>query len=375
VVVAQADVTRIQMSLASEQAAIDAVNAQITSLIGYAQALESQAQSLYSTYARLSGAGAVVLYNTKWNELVNQFMTMNPNVPVSWKPMPIKQAKLSGVLTQALASKSDAGIPVLLAAAVPGYIDFGPAILPDGNTPLPVPTTEAGFDTTKVFPAAFSAGFNISLLGACPINADNATRAPGSLPDLSAYLALNLHSEFELMARVGYHAQFNLASFYQRIESVSQSSHWFSTSSHHSLSETKDASEHWVFNYTGDANVLGNTVAEQNSALAELETSVREELYAHVLDNIGTRVPANSGELPAPVVTTPQPIGPFAVALRASYCWAGGYGCWAGWIIGGLNSLFGSGSASTNFVAANSSDSSRDVNLVYFKPAESNTTF
>ncbi len=357
----------------AEDNAVIAVNNRIMQLNDLADAISARIDAVYSKYARMSGATASVLYSTNWGALVNAFATANAGNPrlanVTWKQMPIRNAKLTANLVAGSETVRD--IPGLISAQIPGYAAFG-TNLPNGNIPLPAPGTEAGYyNTASVFPAAFTAGMNLNLLTACP----SVTRPAGSIPDLSSFLVLNLSASYDLMARVSYHASFNLNTFFQRLQSVSTSRHWFSSSTVRNLVETRSATENWTWKYTGDARALGSNADEQGSGEKALENSVRLRLYEHVLKNIGIAVPRTSTDAPGPVSLEPAPVGSFAIALRRTCGWGSYYTCYAGWIVGGLNSLFGSSNAENNFTSTNNSVATEDVSLVHFVKFDSNTTF
>lgn len=358
----------------AERGAVEALIARAASLNDLFDTLTGRIMDVYGRYARLSGAYARVLYESNWTALVNAFYTANAGNPllanVTWKQMPITKAELTGHSTAGTATAQD--IPGIISAQVPGYPVFGTQ-LPNGDIPLPPPTTEAGFDYTKVFPQAFESGLTLNLLSACPMT----KRTAGTMPKLDSYLVLNLKAKYELMVRTHYEATYNLYTFYQRLMSVSTSRHWFSSDTVRSFSESREAKDTWTWKYIADASLppLGNSPEEQGSAERALEISVRQELYEHVLNNLGVGVYRTATDAPSNYVSLePAPIGAYAQSLRWT-CGFNVYSCYTGWVLGGLNALFGSNNASSNFTSANTSDASRVVTNASFVSHASNTTF
>lgn len=335
------------------QAIRDRYNALELAIIG----LQSQAMDIYKTFGGLSGASAQIDYDTHWGELVAAYQAKYSGLGagMNWVPMPMDRAALNATLNKTVASNSVVSdIPFFLTARVPGYLDFGIGNLPTGADPLAPPSTT--FDPSKVFPSSFPLGVNISLIGACPNR--NAVDKGAAL---QASMTPVLTGEFELMTHVAYQASFNLAKFYQRIEKVGKRNKWFSSKTFHDLVIHDSVDEQWTWNYQGDVD-LGDALRED----------VRARLYAHVMDNIGTRVVDTS----APGVSTPgSNTGTIGNQLRATCVKGGGYLCIAGWIVGGLDSLFGSGSASSYFLATNDTMASENVSTTYFVRKATQTQF
>jgi len=352
----------------SKALAFEELTLRLNNIMAYGEDLKDRAHTLYTEYAPLSGAAARLLYTSDWSALVLDFKAANtallPNV--TWKRMPLTKARLMGSLTEFYNTPGQNNLPVMLSATIPGFINYGVGNMPDGTTPLAAEKTVANyFEATGVYNESFGAGINMSLLGVCPVMANPALKA-----DISALINIDTDVEYDLMAHMAYEARFNLYSFFQQIESVRKKRRFFSSSSYRSIYRNRYASESWYFKYTGDAKVFANE--DGTDGILEFENSIRAELYAHVLDNIGVRVSGydSAGQ---PIVE-PSPVGPLAKAMRSS-CGTNVYVCAAGWIIGGINSFYGGGSASTNFVERNNSTVSRSVSLVKFFPKNIRTTY
>jgi len=365
VATASSDLRRAELQLAREESAIAALTAQLISLTNSLESLRDSAASVYDRYAAIAGASAKFLYTAGWTKLVNDFAAANPGMNVNWKRIPVTSVALHASVNDGFSGSGLHDIPVLLKASVPGLFDYGVQKFPDGTTALKPATTQG---PQLSVPDSFSAGVVLSLLGVCPLEAN-----PALKDNLGAYLIIDLNTNYEVMAHAGYSATYNLATFYSRFERVRNKRRFFRSSSVRTIIETRDANEEWNFSFTGDASFLGDTVAEQASAKLALEDEVRKRLYIHMLDNIGVRS-SSANDVPATNVP-PSAVGAYAAALRKTCATGGGYLCWGGWIIGGINSIWGGGSAATNFVQRNNSTVTDNVDFVFFKEEGGRTTF
>jgi len=362
---ASSTLRRAELQLSREESAVAALTAQLVSLTTTLESLRDSAAGVYDRYASIAGASAKFLYSAGWTRLVNDFAAANPGMNVNWKRIPVTSVALHASINDGFSGSGIHDIPVLLKASVPGLFEYGVQKFPDGTMALQ-PATSQGPQLNV--PDSFSAGVVLSLLGVCPLEAD-----PALKDNLGAYLIIDLNTNYEVMAHAGYAATYNLATFYSRFESVRNKRRFFRSSSVRNIVETRNANEVWKFNYTGDASFLGNTTEEQASALLALEDEVRKRLYIHMLDNIGVRT-SSTNDLPATNVP-PSAVGAYAAALRKTCATGGSYLCWGGWIIGGINSIWGGGSAATNFVQRNNSNVTENVDFVFFKQEGGRTTF
>ncbi|MDH5231284.1 MAG: hypothetical protein OEZ58_02420 [Gammaproteobacteria bacterium] len=365
----RADLTRAELALTRADRSLASITTTYDSILSAAETLRDRAAQVYDDYAVINGAAASMIYTTEWTKLVNDFVVANPGLAVNWKRIPLTGARIMAAVNDSFSGNIVSGshnIPVILSATVPGFFEYGVHKFPDGTAPTPNPENAT---PSTVIPDTFSSGITLSLLGACPIEAD-----PSKKTDLDAYLIVDLDTDFELLAHASYTASYNLYTFWQRIESVRKKRRFFHSSSVRSLVENRWASERWTFNFTGDVGLIGNTPAEQADGILALEEAVRKRLYVHVLDNVGIRTSVGV-DRPASPVVPPSSVGAFAAALRKTCVGGYGYLCWGGWIIGGIDSIYGGGAAINNFRQSNNSTAVDNVSFDIFVPTGTRTTF
>ena len=338
-----------------------------------AEGLEMDATALYDKYALISGATATMLFHSNWSKLVNDYRTANANNQslsgVSWKRMPLKKSYLSGKFNNSKASHGARLIPLILQGQVPGYITYDFFNQPNGLDSLEPQTTEDDYALkNKTFVSdTFSSGITLSLVGACDVN-----KNPNYKNDIAALMTISFNADYETMVRAGYDAYFNLYAFYQKIESVRKKRRFFSSSSVRTVAISNYSSSQ--FRITWDTSGSSGGWISENQE--ELTTQVRERLTVHVLDQIGIRTTTQPTESSDGTLTIgPSPASQLGSALIKSCAGGPNYLCYAGWIIGGIGSLWGNGSAANNFVASNNHTSRETVNTVFFEAGHAQTQF
>lgn len=355
-----------------ESAAYNSALTQVLLIQGNIAALQSNAMAAYRNYANITGSTATILFDTAWDNLVAQANSLNLGRATNFVKMPITDAVLTGSAIGR--SNGELDIPSVINAIVPGYLAQGLSNVPTGAALVPLPSDSDTFNTTKVFPNTFSGQVALNLIGACPLKAE-AAAAPNHIPNVSGVIAINLASKYDVAADVSYHASVNLSSMLEKMETSGCRSKWFSRKCFHNMAANTDFSSVYNFTYTGDANVFGDLEA-QISAKRALEDRVKGELMIMVLDQIGIRKPVDATTDDTGIAVPPSTVGPFAEALTKYGCGTSQlYICWGGWVINGLNSLFGSGSANANFKVTNRNTAAIDVSTTYFIEKAGNTTF
>jgi hypothetical protein len=354
-----------------------AFNAYSSATTDYAEALEplfglvdklislnTTVTTLYNQYVRLSGFTAALTYSTGWANAISSFQSANPGRTVS--KMPIKRPRLaaSAVGLQGF----DTDTPAIIALAIPGVVSgqaYDMMALPSGDEQITSLT--APFDPSVQYDGAFGdsvgAQVNVSLMGACPFYPNGLNGGlVGDINDLTAEVAMNAFYEYDLQVRRGYTASYNMSQWLSRVEKVVKKGGFFSSKTLHEVVEDSNSSDWFSITFNASSSGFTYTPAEQERIKLEVKAQLQER--ALMLLALQMNLMPSNGSPSVP------PLQPTGAGTAATYLMKGcGYWSWClggSFVLGVLDSIFGSSTAVSNFKKHNSVWVTETVNGVAF---------
>lgn len=349
--------------------------APLTPLLAQLTTLNSTAFSLYENWAPLEGATGQIVYTVDWSTLTNAYASANPGTiqkGVTFRPVPISEGQFYATMKLPNADGSKLpGIPALLSAVVPGAQPAGPNHLSGGLvkimpsvTDASAPRPDVGGTLTGYGQFSGTAGVQgvsgqivLSLAGACPYFPQGTASPDKSTinsDELTAHMVANAMLAYDVKQRRKYSATFHLANLVTRMESMKEEGGFFSSKNVHDLVQTADHHEWFDITFDVDGGDFQWTPEEQ--------TKLTQEVKADLIDRALVNVATAAGS-PPPLPGVPSETGAGATSKRLMmcpnlYCWAGGF------ILGTLDSIFGSKEAVSNFKSQNNAWVSDNVNQV-----------
>lgn len=328
---------------------------------------------VYTDYAPLEGATGQLVYSVPWDTLLTDYQALNPRLNL--QPLPIKDAVFTAVAK--FRPSVSSSLPAVLEASLPGARARGPLRLPTGlgairlGTEAPVSGLS---ERTIGFGTSLSGQVILSLLGACPYFPQGVDTSPGAqseidLDQLSANMVANVEYSYELKARRGYTATYNLSSWASRIEKKVKKGGFLSSKSIHEVVTDQDSSDWFDIEFDQTSGQFGYSPAEQT----RLQTEVQGQLTERALKLIAVQDGTLSG---APSSATLTPTGAGAAAGYLSR----GCGFWVwcrvgGFFLGTLDSLFGRSTALSTFKKNNEATVTDRVSQVTVIDASGSITF
>lgn len=314
------------------------------------QGQRSLMQGIFTEYSQMYAGIGNLQYDSNWGDLVNEYQETNSDSGLSFTKLPIDRAF---VLisnddrfvnpSEALAERTgvlNVSIPLL------GLSNYGITDMPIGVNP----------DTAHVqpgLPDTFSGTVEFALALGCSIK-DN------GMGDFGNFVGVSMNFDYTLKARGGYTATYDKKTFLEVIKKVASQNSWFfkrKTVRETSISENTEMD----FSITFFADAEGFEFSPEEKA--SLSSSVKERLMIDVLDSIGVRSGANTAEaeLPEPSVGS-QLGGRLVSTCRYGLHW----GCYGGWILVGLDGLFGSQEAENRFRQENAASATETYTDTFF---------
>jgi len=334
--------------------------------------LNSRVFDLYKQYTPLEGAVGQIVYSVPWDKLLKGYQELNPGLSLT--KIPIKDATFTASVR--MGKSLDASLPGLLWSRIPGAEAIGPAKPPSGETTIgPNPTSPSGIDISDVaigFGTSVSGQIAFSLNGACEYfpNGGDPSKKDINAKDFAAHLVGNVVYTFEVAARRGYKAQYNLANFVSRIEEKTKKGGWFSTKNIHTVIEDNKSDDWFKIEFDAEAGDFQYTAQEQT----DLTKDVKASLIDRAMRNLGSINGLNSTPPPLPPEPGPSGVGVAAANLRRACWW--NYWCLAGsYTLGTLDSIFGSKTSVSNFKKSNATWVSDEVKGIQILERHGGLTF
>ncbi len=335
--------------------------------------LRTQLSDLYKEYAPLRALTGQVVFSVEWANILNQYAELNQSSGLDFIRVPVISAKVHAT-AYVDGNRNQVGIPVLMHAAIPGLGDMGvsvpsanPEVAPDVDVPPQVASTALGIGD-----AAISGQMTLSAVGACPYYPQgvDTVREDISSDELTAYLTVNAEYEFPLKARRKYKATYHLTRMMERIEKKTKRGGFFSSKTVHSVTEKSNSDDWFKIDFDANDPDFSYTPAEQDAITAEVKMGLIERSLGHVAATTfgaGGTPPAlpNMPETGASVTGR----GINGVCGFWIYCRA------ASFVLLGLDSIFGSSTAVSEFKRTNNVWATDDVNQVAIMRRRTSLTF
>jgi|GEM_PF-5707490 len=315
-----------------------AVTARSTQIEVTIQAQRSLMQGIFTEYSQMYAGLGSIRYASNWGALVNEYQQTNAASGLSFTKLPVDRAF---VLisnddrfvnpSEALAERSgvlNVSIPLLSLSSY-GVTDMPIGVDPDDGRIL------------SGLPDTFSGTAEFALALGCAIE-DNGTN------NFANFVNIAMDFEYTLKARGGYTATYDKKTFLEVIKKVASRNSWFfKRKTVRETSITEDNDIDFTIEFFADAEGFSFSADEK----AAIKSSVKERLLMEVLDAVGVRTGANTieAELPEPSVGS-QLGSRFVSSCRYGASWM----CYGGWILVGLDGLFGSQEAENRFRQENS---------------------
>lgn len=330
--------------------------------------LNNQVFDLYKQYAPLEGLTAQILYTIEWDKLVEGYRNLNPNTNLHWVRVPVKDATLTASV-KTVSQQTQSELPALLKSVVPGAKPRGLNISPDvkdlkTENPPTTPSPVNIGDVTIGFGNSVSGQISLSLTGACPYFPEGLDKSVQSLDfkDFSAHLVANSIYTYEMAARRGYTAHYNMSNFINRVEKSKKKGGWFSTKNIHSIVQETHSTDWFDIVFDADAGEFQYTAEEQD----QIRKDVKSDLIDRALKSISSLNGLNTA--PPPVPEMPGPSGVSAAGKNLMYTCGWNYWCFAGSLaLKTADSIFGSKTAVSEFKKVNNTwvkDTVRGVRIL-----------
>jgi hypothetical protein len=325
--------------------------------------LNTQVNDIYNKYVRLSGFTSTLTYSTNWAAAVQSFAAVNPGKSVSRMPLKATQLSASAVGVESF----DTDTPSIISFAIPGVVS-GRSVdlmaMPTGSEPFPSLGSPMSSDTRyeDVFGDSIGAQINVSLMGACPFYPNGiAGGIVGDISDLTAEIAMNAHYTFELQVRRGYTARYNMFNWASRVERVTKKGGFFSSKTLREVVESSSSSDWFDITFNASSGAFNYSPEEQERITKEVKGQLQER---------GLLLIARQMSILPGSAATPPSLQPTGAGAAAAYLMHGcGFWSWCrvgSFVLGTLNSIFGSSTAVADFKKSNNVWVTESVNGVSF---------
>jgi hypothetical protein len=303
--------------------------------------LHQNVMGLYKDYGVLEGATGQIFWSTRWSSLVEEFKQKNPNLGVQWSQMPLTEAQFISSMkvpneniTTTLSAITSAIIP---GAKISGFGGIGTGEKVDGASLLPSSLNEGGI----AFGDSISGEIKLSLVGACPYVDEIEKNNKIDSRRLSAYMTANLIYSYEMAARRGYTARYNLSNLLRKIETKSKRGGFFSTQALHSIAENGYSGDWFSITFDSNASEFQYTPQEQSA----LTTTIKRELIDKAMAQFAV---LNAGQATVPQVPELLGNGAHRSSKELRKCFH--HFCQVGSaVLGVMDSIWGNSAATASF--------------------------
>lgn len=307
--------------------------------------------TLYQQYARLGGIASTLNYAIGWANLLRAYEAANPGKAVL--RMPLTEPKISAGVVFEASGESD--VPGVLSYSIPGVLsgrnlmDFPPG---DKIPPLGQSISPEG-SVVNAFGDGIQAQLLVSLVASCPLYPNGiAGGIQGDPNSLLGNIALNVTYNYNLIAKRGYTARYNMANWLSRVEKRKKKGGFFSSKVMREIINDGNSSDWFEISFNASSPEFAYTPAEQTAIRAE----VKAELQQRALNQIALQTSMLNG----------VPLTPLAQGSVTEVVACGGY-AWcrvAGFVLGIADSIFGRAKSVDSFRQNNSAWVTETVNTV-----------
>lgn len=341
----------------SASSVVDDYNDEIIAVSSRASSIEAvivqqraTMQSIFTEYAQMYGGIGNITYASNWGRLVNDYQSANARSNLSFTKLPIDRAF---VLisnddrfvepSEALAERSgvlNVSIPLL------NLTNYGISDMPAGVNP-----NEGRLQSG--LPDTFSGSAEFALALGCSIKENGKS-------DFANFVSVATNFEYTLKARGGYTATYDKKSFLEVIKKVASKNSWFfkrKTVRETSIEENNEID--FSIEFFADAEGFEFSKEEKDA----ITSSVKERLLIDVLDSVGVRVGANTAEAELPEPSVGSQMG---TRLVSTCRYGGSWMCYGGWVLVGLDGLFGQREAENRFRQENRTTATETFTDTFF---------
>lgn len=329
--------------------------------------LNSSVMDLYKEYAKIEGATGQIVWSIGWDILLEGYRRSNPHLRIEWRKLPLKSSELLTTIKDPVSSMQT-GIPGLKSATIPGARTTGFLGMGSGEKITGIQTQPSDSGQSAIaFGDSVAGQIVLTLAGACPYFDGIEERNWIDSNELAKNVTANLIYTYDMAARRGYTASYNLSKLLNRFEKKSKKGGFFSTSSAHSIIEDFHSADWFSISFSANSSDFEYSITEQS----EITKMVKKELMDKAISQFAI---LNAGSTRPPRVPEFLESG----AARGSaeleeceslYCQAGSI------ILGVADSIWGKSTAVANFHRNNSTWVIEKVNGLHFVNRSGSLTF
>jgi hypothetical protein len=338
--------TRLKRQADAVELALDDIEALVGRKLAAILKTKNMLNDMFAQYAKLEGGFGNFSFQSGWQDAVATIRDANPSFHV--QPVATHDARLYTTLVPGTDSPNYLeSLPIVLNYSVAGR-DYNP------NNPV---------QSLASFPESIGSNARLSLVGMCPIQfpEDWPMKRQDGVPLFGLTATYSYDSAFKTTAV----ATYNLHKIYEYYKKVETRGGFFSSST--KVTEWKNES---------GSPVIEVTVTDESGLSNDEINAIKEEVATLLLQDVlmAMGVPAPGGDGLNPI--TPPPTGATVLAngLNATCGWS----IWCvggGWILRGLQAIFGGSSAEASYKSTFDVEASRTYSLDRTQPRGAMVTY
>ena len=316
---------------------------------------------LYKNLGKLEGGTISVNYDLKCDDNVQELESKYSSQGLHFSAVDTQDARLSANFVGANDKDSYYdSLPALLDYTIAGF-----KYLPYGE--------QSTNDLVSV-PDQIQGDLRLSLIGACPYYykdflSSDSLEADTDLNKKEYSYGLSISYMHPAVYRFELEAKYNLYKFYKKVVKSGSSGGLFSSRSWKKVSETKLDKDTFDITWLDEGQKYTREEKEQ------IRNTVKAELTARVLQNMGHQASSSPGPLVAINTYSPKP-GALVLAKGLNKVCGWNFYCKAGsWALKGLTSIFGGSKAEASFQSTHDSTAIEKWNEEEIKLKAGSTSF
>lgn len=279
---------KIKLELARD-AELKEIQEKTASLIESIEKIRAESLNIFQKYASLIGGSASLSYAVNWQQLVNDYAAKNPNVNLTWLPLPINNATFHVNLRADTVGENQ--FPVVLATNFPGIKSQTSTINPPAGGA--VSTLATALSTREPAEIGFShtmrGSLDLSVNAMCTLTSKNESDYNKIF---DTYVSPKVDYNFQLKVRRKYSAKYNLEALYKRIEKLKSKGGFFSSKAKHEIIEDKNSKEIFDIKFDADDSYFSWTPEEQDKLTKDIKATLLNRVLKQIslFNNLGTNL-------------------------------------------------------------------------------------
>jgi hypothetical protein len=267
------------------------------------------------------------------NSLVQAYQELNDGIGIDFRPIPLTKSALTYIPNS---DKNIGRAKAVLDWQVPGI-----HISHEYFTGKELLDAEAAkSNPTILFTSAASGRLTMSLIGGCPLYNPGTREFDVKKSKLSQHFVVSSNYAYNVAVNRRYKAEYNVWELFKRLQKKKKSGGLFSSKTVHSLIIERDSSGWFKFKSLSEDNNH-----EFNQQIAQ---TVKAEVIGRLLQRMGAK-PVGTPEAP-PDLIAPGPSGASTIATGLATC-PHIYCQGAAFVLTGLDAIFGSSTATSEFIS------------------------